>query len=86
MIARSHRRLSPKTLRDGEPPMSDFIVDPGWYEAYWYGDRLRSERRSLSGNLARLAVLVVLLAGSGLVLDHFHDQQPTSGYQDWEVE
>jgi hypothetical protein len=66
--------------------MFPLVVNPGWYDAYWFSDRPQPERRSLSGSLARFAVLVVLLAGSGLVLEHFHDQHAAGGYQDWEVE
>jgi hypothetical protein len=66
--------------------MFPFEVDPGWYEAYWLTDRPRGKRRSLPGRLAGLAVFAVLLAGSGLVLHHFHAQSDASGYQDWEQE
>jgi len=52
--------------------MFPFGVDPRWYEIYWYTDRPRPNRRSLSGSLARFAVLAVLLTGSGFVLGHFH--------------
>ena len=67
--------------------MFPFEVDPGWYGNYWYSDRPRpQQRRAFSGNVARFAVLVLLLAGSGVVLSHVHDKANASVYQDWEEE
>jgi hypothetical protein len=66
--------------------MFPLLVDPGWYESYWYGDRPPPRRRSVSPGLARLALLVVLLAGSGLVMASVHVQHDAPGYQDWEME
>jgi len=59
-------------------------VDPRWYEIYWYTDRPRPKRRAFSSSLARLAVLVALLSGSGAVLSHFHAQSSASTHQDRE--
>jgi hypothetical protein len=61
-------------------------VDPGWYAEYWYGERPAAKRRAFSGSLARFAVLVVLLAGGGMVLSQLHAHGDASGYQDWEQE
>ena len=36
--------------------------------------------------MARFAVMVVLLAGGGLVLSEFHAGHGGHGYQDWEQE
>jgi hypothetical protein len=64
-----------------------FEPDPGWFERYWYSNRLEPKRRSLSPSLARLAVLVALLATGGLVLSKHHVQRDvSSGLQDWEQE
>jgi hypothetical protein len=59
-----------------------FNPDPGWFERYWYADRPKPKRRSLSRRLARFAVLVALLAGSGLVLSSHHQKD----LQNWEQE
>ena len=64
--------------------MFPFQVDPAWYEEFWLTNR-PERRRSLSGNLARLAVVVALLAGGGVALSHINANQ-SSGYQDWEQE
>ena len=61
-------------------------VDPGWYERYWLSERPQSRKRPVAGHLARFAVVVVLLAGGGAVLSHFHANHAGSGYQDWEQE
>jgi hypothetical protein len=66
--------------------MFPFEVDPKWYENYWYSERPRPKRRTAARSLARLGVLVVLLAGSGVVLSHYHVHGPADGYQDWEQE
>ena len=54
-------------------------IAPGWYQAYWYGERPRPKRRRLGHGLARFAVLAVLLAGSGMALSHFHARTDTTG-------
>ena len=36
-------------------PSSTFPVDPGWYEKYWYGDRLPSRWGLLANALRRLS-------------------------------
>jgi hypothetical protein len=61
-------------------------VDPAWYDKYWYSNRPRRQRRYLSGAMARFAVLVVLLAGSGVALSYFEAQSSAVGGQDWERE
>jgi hypothetical protein len=67
--------------------MTPFEVAPEWYGSYWYSDRPHQRRRSFSRSLARLAVLVVLLTGSGFMLSNFHVQRDvSSGLQDWEQE
>lgn len=67
--------------------MTPFEVAPGWYDSYWYSERPRPRRRSFSGSVARFAVLVVLLTGSGFVLSNFHVQRDVGGgLQDWEQE
>ncbi len=53
---------------------------------YWYSDRLRPKRGSQRGALARFAVLVVLLAGSGVALSYFEARSGAGGVQDWEQE
>jgi hypothetical protein len=52
--------------------MSPFAVDPEWYGKYWLTEQPRRKRQPLRANMARLAVVVVLLAGSGVVLNHLH--------------
>lgn len=64
--------------------MFPFQVDPAWYEEFWMTDHAK-RRRSLSGNLARVAVVIALLAGGSVALGHVHTDQ-WSGYQDWEHE
>jgi hypothetical protein len=66
--------------------MFPFEVDPGWYNRYWLTDRPRRRRKPSHAGLASLAVLMVLLAGSSLVLNHFHTQTVVGGYQAWEDE
>ena len=61
-------------------------VDPGWYEKHWLTERPQQRRRKLGGKLTRLAVVVTLLAGSGVVLSHHHAGHVVDGYQDWEQE
>ena len=57
-------------IQQRSAPMFPFEVDPGWHENYWYSDRPRpQQRRAFSGNVARFAVLVLLLAGSGVVFE-----------------
>ena len=36
-------------------PRSPFLVDPGWYERYWYGDRSPSRWGVLANALCRLS-------------------------------
>jgi hypothetical protein len=55
--------------------------NPGWYEAYWYNDRPRPKRRSFPGSLARFMALVMLLAGSGVALSHFHGRSDAGNAQ-----
>ena len=45
-------------------------IDPNWYDDYWFGDRPRGRRRSMSEKMALLAAIVMLLAGGGLELDY----------------
>ena len=61
-------------------------VHPGWYDAYWYGERPRPRRRSFAGSLARFGVLIVLLAGGGVALSQLQAHKDASGAQDWEQE
>jgi hypothetical protein len=61
-------------------------VDPGWYGKYWLSERPQPQRRPFARHLARFAVVVVLLAGGGAVLSHFHSDHNGNGYQDWEQE
>jgi hypothetical protein len=44
--------------------MLPFKVDPAWYDEFWMTER-PERRRSLPGNLARLAMVVALLVGGG---------------------
>jgi hypothetical protein len=66
--------------------MLPFAVDPGWYGKYWLTEQPRRKRQPLHGKMASLAVVVVLLAGSGMILNHLHAQGDAGGYQDWEQE
>ena len=67
--------------------MSQFEVGPGWYDTYWYSERARPRRRPVSRRVARLAVLVVLLLGGGMVLSNLHVGRDVScALQDWEQE
>ena len=66
--------------------MLPFAVDPEWYDTYWLTERPHRKRQPLRTDMARLAVVVVLLAGSGVVLEHLHAQGDWGGYQDWEQE
>jgi len=67
--------------------MAPFKIDHGWFDAYWYSDRPRPRRRSVPNSLARFAVVVVLLAGSGFALSHLQGHRDiSSGLQDWEQE
>ena len=66
--------------------MFPFKVDLDWYDNYWLSDPPPAKHSAVSRALARLAVLVVLVAGSGVVLSHYHDQPDGSGYQSWEQE
>lgn len=45
-------------------------VDPNWYDAYWFGERQRGGRRSISEKMALLAAIMLLLAGGGLELGY----------------
>jgi hypothetical protein len=66
--------------------MGPFEVDPSWYEKYWLSERPSPQHRSFGRHMARFAVMVVLLAGGGLVLSEFHAGHGGHGYQDWEQE
>jgi hypothetical protein len=70
--------------------MHPFEVGPGWYESYWYAERGRRKRSSVGGSVARFAVAVVLLAGGGMALSHFHVPGHAGaahdGAHDWEQE
>jgi hypothetical protein len=66
--------------------MFQFEAIPGWYESHWHGDPPRSQRSAFTVSLAGFALLVLLLAGSGMVLSHVHGDGNESGYQDWEEE
>jgi hypothetical protein len=52
--------------------MPSFIVNPGWYEAYWYSEGPHHKRKFFSRRLARFGAIIVLLAGSEVVLHCFH--------------
>ncbi len=45
-------------------------VDPNWYDDYWFGDRPRARRRSISQTMGLLAAIALLLVGGGLELDY----------------
>jgi hypothetical protein len=62
--------------------MFPFENAPGWYEAYWYGNRAHPKRMRPAHGLARFAVLIVLLAGSGMALSHFHARPDAFGAHD----
>jgi hypothetical protein len=51
--------------------MPSFIVNPGWYDTYWYSEGPHHKRGSFSRRLSRLAAAIVLLVGSGVVLNCF---------------
>lgn len=51
--------------------MPSFIVNPGWYDTYWYSERPNHKRGSFSRRLAYLGVTIVLLAGGSVVLNCF---------------
>jgi hypothetical protein len=59
--------------------MLPFEINPGWYDTYWYSDRPRPKHRSFPGSVARFAMLVMLLAGSGVALSHLHGRSDASG-------
>jgi hypothetical protein len=61
-------------------------VDPGWYDAYWNSDRPQPKRKSLAGGLVRFAVLVGLLASSGVALGWFELHGNAGRPQSWEQE
>ena len=52
--------------------MPSFIVNPDWYESFWYSDGPHHKPGFFSRRLARLGAIIVLLAGSGAVLNCFH--------------
>jgi hypothetical protein len=52
--------------------MPNFEVSPGWYQAFWYGERPHREHGAFARRFARFAVVVVLLISSGVVLGHLH--------------
>ncbi len=62
--------------------MFPFGVDPDWYEKYWFSEPSRPKRRHVGGHLARLAVVLGLLAGGGALLSHFHVNHDGNRYQD----
>lgn len=67
--------------------MSPFEVSPGWYDAFWCHDRRRPKHQTVSRNVARVAVLIVLLLGGGLVVTNLQVHGDVSGgMQDWEQE
>ena len=62
-------------IQQRSAPMFPFEVDPGWYGDHWYSDRPRHSNAEPSPPAwRRFAVLVLLLAGSGVVLSHVHDR------------
>lgn len=63
-----------------------FRVDPGWYEAYWFGERPPAPRPVVSRTMARLAVMVALVCGGAALVNHFHPKDPWQGYEQWEHE
>jgi hypothetical protein len=78
MIASIHQQ--------GAEPMFPFAVDPGWYDKYWLTEQPRRKRQPRRANMARLVLVVVLLAGGGVVLNHVDTPSNAGGYQDWEQE
>ena len=66
--------------------MLPFLVDPAWYEEFWLSDKPPSQRRSVRGELARVAVVIALLAGGSVALTHFQADHQDRVYQDWEQE
>jgi hypothetical protein len=66
--------------------MFPFYVDPRWYDKYWLTEQPYRNRPPRRANMARLVVVVVLLAGSGLILKHLDDLGAANGNQSWEEE
>ena len=52
--------------------MPSVIVNPGWYETFWYSSRPHHKRGMFSRCLARLGATFVLLASSEVVPNCFH--------------
>jgi hypothetical protein len=51
--------------------MPSFMINPGWYETFWYSEGPHHKRLSFSRRLTYLGMTIVLLAGSGVVLNCF---------------
>ena len=51
--------------------MPSFIINPGWYETFWYSEGPHHKRGSFSRRLAYLGATIVFLVGSGVALNCF---------------
>lgn len=48
--------------------MHPLLVNPRWFQDYWYGERPVPRRRSLRGSLARFAICILVVVGGAAVL------------------
>jgi hypothetical protein len=51
--------------------MPSFIINPGWYDTFWYSEGPHHKRGSFSCRLAYLGATIVFLVGSGVALNCF---------------
>ena len=56
--------------------MPSFTINPGWYEATWYGEGPHRRHGSFSRRLAYLGATIVFLIGSGVALTYSKPDRP----------